>query len=255
MQQVHILWSAWRDDTAWNDLDSVPGLRCEGTWRHDPRAARHRLLVHLRQCQPGVWYSVAALAAAIHESDPDFQRPDGDYDSWYVRHEASGRFLRGFEHWHDVEGALIAHVVTGPVHWLGATDVGGTDSEPTASAPDCPLGIVPASAVFRLTRSGAVLLGLTADAPLEENRRRLTVRPDFSVLAPFGTRVLDRFRLSRFAEWERSHPEYCYRITRQSLLRAHKQGISSKRILAFLQRASASDLPPNIIDTLSPGEN
>ncbi|NIO71720.1 MAG: hypothetical protein GTN71_22490, partial [Anaerolineae bacterium] len=51
----------------------------------------------------------------IKESDPDFQRPDGDYSSWYIRQADTGRYLSGFESWDQVEGALIAYLIAQPL--------------------------------------------------------------------------------------------------------------------------------------------
>jgi len=244
-QQRQALWAAWRDDAEWDDLCRVPWLRCEGTWHHDPLAARQKLLGYLAHCQPGVWYAVSDFAAAIKAVDPDFQRPDGDYRSWYVRDEASGRYLSGFESWEQVEGALIAYVLTGPAHWLGATDVGDCPSHASGS------GIADfAAAKFRLTQAGAALLGLAVGGPREPRPPRLTVQPDFRILAPHGTPCFDRFRLARFTVWEASRPAFRHRITQRALKRARQEGISTERILAFLRRASGGDLPPNVIRAL-----
>jgi len=244
-QQRRALWTAWRDDPEWDDLCRTPGLHCEGTWHHDPRAGRQRLLSHLARCQPGVWYMVSDFAAAIKAVDPDFQRPDGDYHSWYVRDEFSGRYLSGFESWERVEGALIAYVLTGPAHWLGATDVGDLPPcKPDRGAAEL------ARAKFRLTLRGAALLGLVAEPPPEPKPPRLRVRSDFRILAPHGTPCFDRFRLARFAAWEASRPVFRYRITQRALRRAREQGISARRILAFLRRASGGHLPPNVVRAL-----
>ena len=245
-QQRQTLWAGWRDDAEWDDLCRVPGLRCEGTWHHDPLAARHRLLSCLGCCQPGVWYMVSDFAAAIKRVDPDFQRPDGDYRSWYLRDESSRRYLTGFENWEQVEGALIAYVLTGPAHWLGATDVGNLPSGAAGGEVASP-----ALAQFRLTGTGVTLLGLTAEEPPERTSPRLTVQPDFRVLIPHGSSCFDRFRLARFAVWEASRPAFRYRITQRALKRAQQQGITTKRILAFLRRASGGDLPSNIVQALT----
>src|SRR5579859_5992190 len=40
--------------------------------------------------------------SAVKEEEPDFQRPAGNYDSWYIRDAQSGEYLRGFESWDRV---------------------------------------------------------------------------------------------------------------------------------------------------------
>lgn len=244
-QQRQALWVAWRDDEEWDDLCRVPPLGCEGSWHHDPLAARQKLLGYLARCQPGAWYAVSDFAAAIKAVDPDFQRPDGDYRSWYIRDRVSGRYLRGFESWEQVEGALIAYVLTGPAHWLGATDVGDLARD-KADGGASNL----AEAKFRLTPVGAALLGLAPEGVAEPKPPRLRVRSDFRILAPHGTACGDRFRLARFTVWEASRPAFRYRITQGSLRRAQQQGISTERILTFLRRASEAPLPPNVVRAL-----
>ncbi|RME53674.1 MAG: hypothetical protein D6790_17450, partial [Caldilineae bacterium] len=85
-EQRFMLWEAWRESSEWNDLHRTPGLDCTGgNWRNDPRQTREAVLGLLAHLQPGAWYSLAELIAAIKEVQPDFQRPTGDYESWYIR--------------------------------------------------------------------------------------------------------------------------------------------------------------------------
>jgi hypothetical protein len=79
----------------------------------------------------------------------------------------------------------------------------------------------------------------------------LEVRPDFRVVAPYGARCFDRFRLAYFTTWEASRPAFVHRITQRALRRARKLGIGSDRIVHFLRRASGSDLPPNVQQALN----
>ncbi|HUW15185.1 MAG TPA: hypothetical protein VM537_36060 [Anaerolineae bacterium] len=251
--QIAALWTDWRDNDGWDDLCRIPGLRCEGTWRHSPLSARHKLLVHLSRCEPHVWYAIDEFAAAVKQVDPDFLRPDGDYRSWYVRDVASGRYLRGFQHWESVEGALIGYLLTGPAHWLGAVDLGSTDRArpvPDACSPSGAYG----ATMFRLTSTGSLLLGQTTASGAGRTSPRMTVQPDRLILAPHGTACFDRFRLAYFAEWQASRPEFRYHVTRESLQRAADQGISPQRILVFLRSASDSALPASIIRYLTQSE-
>ena len=107
LQQQSALFEAWRNSSDWNDLCLTPGLHCEsGNWRNDPKATRGALLDILTRVQPGQWRNLDALIAAIRTQHPDFQRPDGNYDTWYIRDD-TGSYLSGFDHWEDVEGRLI----------------------------------------------------------------------------------------------------------------------------------------------------
>jgi hypothetical protein len=229
-EQRRALVSAWRDDPTWNDLFHVPMLHPEdtGAWRNDPLLARKAILRHLTACAPDKWYKLDGFVRAVKEADPDFQRPDGDYTSWYIRDAATGAYLSGFESWDTVEGTLIRHLIAGPLTWLGLTDLG-------TAAPDGP------PIVFRLTLVGAASLGL-AKLPPEPEPAPLALQPDFTVLAPPARRY-ERFQLARIAEWVRTGDPFVYRLTPTSLEHARQQGIPVARVLEFLGRTTSAPVP------------
>jgi len=224
------LMETWRNDPTWNDLFHVPTLQPEdtGAWRNDPLLAREAILRHLTACTPGTWVGLEDLNSGIKRADPDFQRPGGDYTSWYIRDAATGAYLSGFESWDSVEGALIRYLITGPLAWLGLIDLGSAapDERPTA---------------FRLTLAGAAWLGLD-EIPPETAPGPMGLRPDFTVLAPPGRRY-ERFQLARVADWVRSGDPFVYRLTPRSLERARQQGIPVARVLEFLGRVSNAPVP------------
>lgn len=230
VQQRETLAAAWRDDPTWNDLFRVPTLRPEdtGAWRNDPLLARQAILRHLHACTPGEWYDLDGFVAAIKQADPDFQRPGGDYTTWYIRDAATGAYLSGFESWDAVEGALIRYLITGPLAWLGLVD----------------LGELPAS--FRLTPAGAAFLGVggeSKDRAGQGQAPSLRVRADFTVAAPAARRY-ERFQLSRVADWcATAEDHFIYRITPTSLERARRHGIPVARVLDFLGRVTDAPLP------------
>jgi hypothetical protein len=226
-QQRNALAAAWRDDPTWNDLFHVPSLQPEdtGAWRNDPPLARQAILRRLQACAPGTWYSLDGFVAALKQADPDFQRPGGDYTTWYIRDAATGAYLSGFDSWDAVEGALIRYLITGPLAWLGLTDLG--------------IGASPAS--FRLNLAGAAFFGLTESAP-ELQPAPLALCPDFTVLAPAARRY-ERFQLVRVADWVRTGDPFVYRLTPSSLERARRQGIPVARVLEFLGTATSAPVP------------
>lgn len=233
-QQLLALQEAWRDDERWNELWRLPALRCEDTgWRNDPRLARERVLGYLRRCPVGEWLSLESFIAAIKRADPDFQRPDGDYRSWYIRDAASGEYLMGFEHWDQVEGALIAHLISGPLRWLGVVALGYEDE--TETRPPC----------FRITPYGAAFLGL-ASPPPDPKPEPVVITPDLKVRVPPATPLYDRFQLARISAWEASGEEFVYRLTPAALARALSEKVSVEQVLAFLERISGGRVPPNV---------
>jgi hypothetical protein len=233
-QQAAALFDAWRNSPDWNDLCLTPGLHCQrGNWRNDPLITRNALLDMLSQAQPGQWYSLDAFIGAIYEQQPDFQRLDGNYDTWYIRDD-TGFFLRGFQYWHQVEGRLIRYLWSGPLHWLGLIELDGENR------------------CWRLTPAGSSYLEPdSALLPALLASPALVVTEDFHITLPANHRLYDRFRVARFCEWERSAPVYVYRITQRGLRRAATAGISPKQILEFLLEAGGDDIPANIRSALS----
>jgi hypothetical protein len=237
-QQRRQLLDAWAQSATWNDLCRTPALSCEqtGSWANDPAGTRQRLLPLLAILEPGAWYSLDDLTAAIRAHAPDFQRPDGNYDTWYIRRRGAPAFLRGFEHWEQVEGELLRFILTGPLHWLGTTALPTGTNAPPAGVSVTPIG-------------HAWLLG--APPPAEPEPALLAVQPDFTVRAPAGAALLDRFRLARFTTrlgttWDAGQPVFAYRISQTGLRRAAQQGIDSARVLAFLQARADAPLPDNV---------
>jgi hypothetical protein len=81
----------------------------------------------LSQLPQDIWWNLPSFVNAIHDIQPDFQRPAGDYDSWFIRKDNSDDFLRGFSSWDEVDGALLRFLITGPLHWLGFYDLAAPD--------------------------------------------------------------------------------------------------------------------------------
>lgn len=229
------LFDAWQSDPHWNELWRVPSLRCEETgWRNDPLAARRAVLAALRQGQG--WLRLADLVAAIRATQPDFARPDGDYGSWYIRDARTGQYLQGFAHWMAVEGALIAHLVTRPLLWLGAVELGATDG--------------PEPALFRLTPAGRAFLRLDRPPPTPA-AAPFTVREDLTIVVPRPASAYDRARLERFARWQgREGDADLFRLEPEAAWLACNAGLDPRQIEGFLQRAAGGRLPGTVRQAL-----
>ena len=225
--QMSSLFRAWYTADDWNDLCLTPGLRClEGAWRNDPVLARSTLLTQLERVEPGQWFALDDFIAMMYEHLPDFQRPSGIYDTWYIQNRA-GEFLRGFEHWPAVEGRLIRYIWQGPLFWLGV------------------VALDERAELWSLTRQGANMLqGIvpseTASGPV------LTVHENYVITLSPHIGLWDRLRVALFAFWQSSEPEFSYLITKRGVQRAHRHGVSARRILDFLERASDGHVPDNI---------
>ena len=231
VDQLRGLFTAWSDDPTWNDLYHVPSLKPEatGSWSVDPIAARRAIRHHLRAALTDTWHTLDAFAARLKSESPDFAR--AEFDTWYIRDRSTGDYLRGFEAWDTVEGALIRHVITRPLFWMGMVDVGGD--------------------AFKITPVGSILLGLTDTSPQStaETDARYIVHPDATVSVT-ASRRYDRFQLARIADFVSAGDIYIYRLTPNSLSRARSQKISVARIVESLRRASGAEVPSSVIKAL-----
>jgi hypothetical protein len=226
--QLRDMAEAW-SGSIWNDLCHTPGLRCEGEgWSNDPILARTTLLDHLPRSRE--WYRLTDLVAQIKDNDPDFQRPDGNYDTWYIRDLAGDAYVTSFTNWELVEGRLLRFLVQGPLAWLGLVETGFDGDE-----------------LFRLTaRALGWLQGQTP--PADEVRVPLVVQADASILVPHNADRYQRFQVARISEAEPTAvgQPYLYRLTPAALAVAQQQGIAADRILQFLADASGRPLPASV---------
>ena len=233
--QLQEMANAW-SSSIWNDLCHTPGLHCEGEgWSNDPLLARTALLEKLELTDN--WYSLKMFVAHVKDTDPDFQRPDGNYETWYVRDLQSDAYVRSFANWDLVEGRLLRFLIQGPLFWLGMVETG-------TSATNQPL--------FRLTRRG---LNWLKDVAASENEIPvpLVVQIDGTILVPSNGSRYQRFRAARVGEMqpvEQGQP-YAYRLTPQSLVHAQEQGIQPDRVLSFLAEASDRPLPVSVKRAIS----
>jgi len=239
-RRLAVLQQSWRDDPDWNDLCHVPSLICdrETPWRNDPVPTRQTLLALLARCPLEAWWSLASFVAAVKATHPDFQRPDGDYTSWYIRDAASGEYLSGFGSWDRVEGALITDLLAGPLTWVGIANT------------------VEGEALGRLTGAGARFLGLKPVETADQPSPPIVVHPDLRIEVPSPASLYTCFQLERFADplgpgpstprGKESPAPLSYRLGPGSLGRAMGRGIQVEQVLAFLQQTSDQSVPPNV---------
>ncbi len=227
-EQIRQLAQAWLGSSAYRDLWHIPGLEPDDSgWSYDPIAARNSVMALFSDLVPPQgWVSVNDLIELIKEIEPDFQRPDGNYDSWYIRSE-TGEFLSGFESWDAVEGSLIEHYLLGPMHWLGLLDIG-------------------ADAV-RLTAYGRAFLQIADWPQLPEAFYPIEIHRDGRMLASRRVNRFDRFQLARFTRWVQTGDPYIYELDGASIQKAAAQGIHTQHIRAFLSRQlEGKPLPTSI---------
>ncbi len=232
--QVRILAEAWKDSTAYVDLWHVPGLHPEpeaGTMsQYNPAAARAAVFEIMNHALPAQdWWALEDFILLVHEDSADFQRPNGDFDSWYIRND-DGEYLSGLESWGAVEGALLEFYVSAPMHWLGLIDL--------------------ADEAARLTAYGRAFLGMSAWPSPQETPDKIEVQADGTILISRKVARIDRFQVARFTSWEATGKTYVYKLDPPGIERAAQQGINVGHIGAFISRALGDTALPQAVARL-----
>ena len=228
-EALQLLTNAWLESETFNELRQLPGLVFEGEWKNQPLVTREFLLNLLDAIPEGKWWSLPAFIRDIKAKYPDFQRPAGDYDSWFIKRESDGEYLRGFAYWDQVDGALIRYFITGVLFWLGQVELAGQEqgAEPTA---------------FRV---------ISEKSKGRNEEGKLIVRSNGQIAVPRSAPRAIRYQVARFCEWDDAKgDEYRYTITPSSLKKSSEQGLKVEHLLVLLGKYSAGGTPPILVKAL-----
>ncbi|MBI5842386.1 MAG: helicase-associated domain-containing protein [Chloroflexi bacterium] len=229
-EALHLLTDAWTESNTFNELRQAPNLICEGEWTNQPQETREFLLNLLDAIPEGKWWSLSAFIRDVKQKYADFQRPAGDYDSWFIKRASDGQFLRGFAYWDEVDGALIRYFITNILHWLGQVDLAFAEGSS-----------VPTS--FRIAISDSRKSSI--------EKEKLHIASNGKITAPRFTPRVVRYQLARFCEWdEEKADEYHYHVTPHSLTKAKEQGLKVEHLLALLAKHSDAGIPPVFVKAL-----
>jgi hypothetical protein len=229
-EALKMLQDAWIESDTFNELWLMPSLVCEGEWRNNPQETREFLLNLLDTLPEDKWWSLGAFLRDIKQKYADFQRPAGDYDSWFIKRKSDGQYLRGFGSWGEVDGALVKYFITDILPWLGQVDLSIAEgaSEPTA---------------FKI-KSGV-------DAQRLEETGRIHVSSQGVISIPRSAPRVVRYQVSRFCEWDEPREDvYRYRLSTGSLSRAREQGLKVEHLLTLLTRHTDAGIPPSLTKAL-----
>jgi hypothetical protein len=246
---LKMLIEAWQESETFNELRLMPGIICEGEWKNQPLVSREFLLNLLDAIPEDKWWNLNSLINDIKKKYPDFQRPAGDYDSWFIKRESDGQYLRGFESWDEVDGALIRFFITDILYWLGMTELASPEEGKEVAA-------------FRLLN--------VKNLKLKAEDAKLHISSQGKIIIPRFAPRTARYQVARFCEWddearrsssreaayrdqgrtETKPDEYKYRITPHSLTKAKEQGLKVEQLLALLAKHSDAGIPPVLVKAL-----
>lgn len=231
------LAQSWLESNSFNELSLLPKITLEGDWKNSPQKTRQHILALLARIPVGKWWSLVSFTTEIKNHFPDFQRPGGNFETWYIRDNLTNEYLMGFENWDAVDGALLRYIITGPLHWLGFVDLASTSETGPITA-------------FRLSKWWSDLINNKAPAGLPIEDDAFLISSDARLRAPRLTPRPARYQIARFCEWEDAASDgYRYRITPASLSLAKEQGLVVGQLTALLTRFALT-VPPSLIRAL-----
>ena len=225
---LSMLQDAWLESDTFNELKLMPSIICEGEWTNQPLETREFLLTLLDAIPEGKWWSLNAFIRDVKAKYADFQRPAGDYDSWFIKRVSDGQYLRGFPYWDVVDGALIKYFITDILRWLGQADLSIADgaTEPTS---------------FRLS----------SFENIQDEKGKMTVASNGKISIERNASRVARYQISRFCEWlDEKKDVYQYQVTTNSLTKAKEQGLKAEHLLALLVKHTDNKVPPPIVKAL-----
>lgn len=242
---LRFIQDSWLKSRTFNELRLLPHLLFDGEWENPAWETRQHILRFLAALPSGEWWHLPSFIQAIKEQFPDFQRPAGDYNSWFIRRRADGKYLRGFQFWDEIEGELLRFFILELLPALGLVE----RAAPSADDEIIAFRWHPAW-VLRPSEEG-YQIELQRDLPFTTEEGKISVTSQGRMrLSPQVPRKV-RYLLARMTEWEGfQRGEYRYRITVPSLRRASQQGLKVEHLITLLRQHVAGEIPPNLLKAL-----
>lgn len=232
----------WMDSGQINEMDFVPGLTIEGMLDHNPMKTRKFLIDQISFIPSDLWWNLESFVHYIFQTNPDFQRPAGNYDTWYIKDSKTGEYFRGFENWQPIDGAYIRFMISGPLHWLGLIDLSSSDPENQPVA-------------FKCSNWYLDLLSNKSPKETKTKEEKITIDSYGKIMIPVRFSRAIRYQISRFCDWGgRSKDNYIYTISPKSLNRAKDQGLKVNHFLKLVQSGLTHPFPPKLKHALEKWE-
>jgi hypothetical protein len=241
VMQARRMLKRWPADRAWMDLPGA-GYKEWLTYYIELQLAREAVLKLLRDCQRGVWYSLASFLATMETADPYILRP-----SQRCAGEAGFKLAEALRaHWDSTDGMIITGMFRSTLYELGIVSLGydrDAPPKPGTRADDAD----PVS--FSLTDLGYEALTSDSSASEQPSPRSLIVQPNFQAIL-LEPHMPALYWLARHAALEQVGRASRFVFTRESIRRAIEAGSTVEDIVRFLEAHCNKALPQNVIYSL-----
>ncbi|HEX9036796.1 MAG TPA: helicase-associated domain-containing protein [Ktedonobacterales bacterium] len=235
VMQARRLFKRWPTDRWWQDVPGA-GYKEWLSFYVELPLAREAVGRLLRECQPGVWYSLESFRTTLKINDPYVLRP-----SQRCAGEAGFKLAEELAaHWDETDGRIITGMFRSTLYELGFVSLGyDRDAPPTSSEdvnPDA----------FALTELGYEALTSELSASVQTSPRSLVVQPNYQVIL-LEPHMPTLYWLARHANLEQVGRASRFTFTKESLLRGLELGSTIEDVVRFLETHSNKSLPQNVI--------
>lgn len=233
-KSLSLLVNQWVNSSQMNEMNLIPGISIEGILDRNHHKARQFLLDQISLIPNKQWWSIESFVAYVYQINPDFQRPAGNYDTWYIKDAKTGEYLRGFEYWDAIDGEFLRFMIIGPLFWLGLVDLASSSSASNAQA-------------FKCSDWYENLISNQPPEEIQTKEVKIMIDSYGKIVIPVHFSRTNRYQISRFCDWNgKSKDGFVYQISPNSLQRAKNQGLKISHILKIVQSILPHPFPPKL---------
>jgi hypothetical protein len=233
------LINAWRESRIVDETHLLSKLEFEGKIKRNPALTREKVLSAIGPLSDEHWIQIDEFVSWMEVYQPDILRSGGEYDSWIIREQSSGHYIKGFENWKHVEGALLRTMIHGPLFWMGLIELGMKEKH--TRKPD----------IFRLSKWARTLMAGKEIHFEKRGTYDFTIQKDGSIIIQRSFPLHVRYQIARFCEWgETKKGRYHYHISHSSLLRATQQGLKVEQLILLINKYGKKPIPPSVPNAL-----
>ncbi len=226
------LFNQWLSSNEINELLFLPELIVENKLDNNAKQIRIFLLEKIFEADTSGWWKQNSFISKIKHEHPDFLRPAGNFDTWFIKKVESNEYLLGFDHWDQIDGQLIRFMLNGPLQWLGIIENGELKEDKSQTS--------------RISKWGNDLWQKNIPNFINQIEDKPKIDSFGKIIISKNVPLALRYQISRFCEWEiPNHNEYRFQLTPKSLIRAEKQGLNANQFLTLIQK-TAGQIPPTI---------
>jgi len=229
---IQNFFDLWVESNEINEILFLPKLVIENKVDNNPKQNRSFILEKIIEIYTTSWWKENSFVSKIKQEFPDFLRPTGNYDTWIIKNIETNNYLKGFDHWDQVEGQYIRFLINGPLQWLGFIETGEVKEE---KAPAC-----------RISKWGIDLSQKKFPNTTLKSEEKPKIDRYGKIIVSKKVSLALRYQISRFCDWKLpDRNEYHYQITPNSITQAQQVGLNSNQFLALIQKA-VGQIPPSV---------